>query len=571
MDRLPYAFIASCMVLLFVVLATVWFIRIVVIRAQASRRRRTYTRSLVFILKDFIRFCLQEYKTATVSLRALDMSRRDEAVRNFTVSGSPEYLSKLGFMLFQSSDRVLFEDDVLKTSATLFSLRDQIISQQEHVSRFLRYASDTYRAEEKIYDDNFYALRLLYDRLRLYTDTVSDLRIAEWMDAYFRIFDDYATQGRSRDVGVSYPMVVLRILRMSQGFRDVTFAVEAIEHALRCDAAYTHIHLIDQELAGQLRHFAHSHRLAYKLVTRIVAAVETPTRSATAIDIVQDLFRAGSHVRRGAERKAITVKATGWRGVLARISGAVLIICGVLLLIDTLLFSLPQGSFMQLFESKPDTLHVTRHSARAMKGMDLSKYYGNFVQDGVATEVDFIICKATEGSKYIDPDFGARWRVMHATCNVRGAYHVYYDTSDPVGQAQHYMEVVQRFDQGDVPMVAIEHGSLTGAANPATLQADLIRFLLYIEQASGRRPMIYTNRKFANSYLLNPVFGHYPLWLIDYSRVDKPLMPEAWKETGYTVWQRSNAYANTTQAHDLDLFNGDSATLHAFAGSHAKK
>ncbi len=116
-------------------------------------------------------------------------------MRNFTVSGSPEYLSKLGFILFQSSDSVLFEDDTVKTSSTLFSLRDQIISQQEHVNQFVRYASEVYRKEEKLYEENFYALRLLFDKLGLHTDAVSDLRTAEWIDAYFRVFGDYVNQG----------------------------------------------------------------------------------------------------------------------------------------------------------------------------------------------------------------------------------------------------------------------------------------------------------------------------------------------------------------------------------------
>lgn len=573
MYRVPAAFIVWCVLLAFVVLAVAWFIHRLLGRAQAMRRRRIYDRSLIFVLKDFVRFCYQEYKTATVSLRALDMRRREEVVRNFTVSGSPDYLSKLGFILFQSSDAFLFETDTLKTSSTLFSLRDQIISQQEHIGRFIQYASDEYRSQEKVYDDNFYSLRLLYDKLRLYTDTVSDIRTAEWMDAYFRVFDDYVTHGRSRDMSVSHPEVVLKVLRISYGYRDVAFAVEAIEHGLRCDIAYTHILTMDEALAAQLKQFAYSHRLAYKMVTLIITRMDVPPKaSAGSSDILRDLFMVSARTRSTARNThkatagvARARKIPGWRGLFARISGFVLIMCGVLLFADTLLCGLPRFSFSNLFTRSGDTLCLPKGEA-FMKGMDLSKYQGDAAKDGVAGDVDFIICKATEGSDYIDPDFSTHWNFMRRMCTVRGVYHFYYDTGDPEQQAQHFIEVVREFGVGDVPIVAIEYGSITGAASAATLQADLLRFLAYTERVSGRKPMIYTNLRFADVYLSNPAFGDYPLWLADYSGAASPMLPEAWKDKGFTLWQRRGSYTDPAPAGDLDIFNGDSAALQAFAG-----
>ncbi len=451
--------------LVLMALALTWLVRLLLGRIQELRRRRAYNRSLLFILKDFVRFCYQEYKTATFSLRALEQTKRDEVMRNFTVSGSSEYLSKLGFILFQSSDSVLFEDDTVKTSSTLFSLRDQIISQQEHVNQFVRYASEVYRKEEKVYEDNFYALRLLFDKIRLHTDAVSDLRTAEWIDAFFRVFSDYVTQGRSRDIGVSHPEVVLRLLRISRNFRDVAFAVDALEHALRCDIAYARMVAMDEALTGQLRHFAHAHRLAYKIVTRIITSMDAPAQGSVAKDILRDLFMAGSWVRPSAHRKTtVKVKASrvpGWRGLLARISGIVLIACGVLLFADTLFYTLPHITLTRYFRRDADTLYapVTK---TVVKGVDLSKYLGDFLVNERACDVDFIICKATEGSYLTDPDFAERWRYMHKACGVRGAYHFYYDNGDPVKQAEHFVKVVQRFGSGDVPIVAIEHGSVTG-------------------------------------------------------------------------------------------------------------
>ncbi len=81
----------------------------------------------------------------------------------------------------------------------------------------------------------------------------------------------------------------------------------------------------------------------------------------------------------------------------------------------------------------------------------------------------------------------------------------------------------------------------------------------------GRGPMIYTNRQFANDYLGDPAFGKYPLWLADYSGAEEPLLPEAWKDIGFTFWQRHRSYAGGASSNELDIFNGDSAALQAFA------
>ncbi len=345
----------------------------------------------------------------------------------------------------------MFEDDTVKTSSTLFSLRDQIISQQEHVNQFVRYASEVYRKEEKVYEDNFYALRLLFDKIRLHTDAVSDLRTAEWIDAFFRVFSDYVTQGRSRDIGVSHPEVVLRLLRISRNFRDVAFAVDALEHALRCDIAYARMVAMDEALTGQLRHFAHAHRLAYKIVTRIITSMDAPAQGSVAKDILRDLFMAGSWVRPSAHRKT-TVKVKSFaRTGLARPAGAYqrhsaccmrcVVVCRY-----AVLYTAAHNAY-PLLPARCRYIVCSRYK-NGREGCRPLKIPGRFLVNERACDVDFIICKATEGSYLTDPDFAERWRYMHKACGVRGAYHFYYDNGDPVKQAEHFVKVVQRFGSG---------------------------------------------------------------------------------------------------------------------------
>lgn len=196
-------------------------------------------------------------------------------------------------------------------------------------------------------------------------------------------------------------------------------------------------------------------------------------------------------------------------------------------------------------------------------GIDVSKYQGNLVDDiDSLNDLSFIICKATEGATYKDPDFTNNWKMIKEKKLKRGAYHFYHTDDDPLTQAKIFVETIGILSPTDIaPIIDIEQGSISGEVNAAKLHADLIVFLNYVQTATKRKPMIYTGLAFANSYLVNPAFANYHLWIAEYSGRSEPILPVTWKKKGYKIWQKSESYRIDSKTTDFDILNGNANTL----------
>lgn len=196
-------------------------------------------------------------------------------------------------------------------------------------------------------------------------------------------------------------------------------------------------------------------------------------------------------------------------------------------------------------------------------GIDISHYQGRFL--GKLTElpnIDFVISKATEGISYIDSDFHFNWGRIQELGLIRGAYHFYISSDSPKKQASHYASVVGDLGENDLPpIIDVEDLSLYGSIDISALQKDLFIFLEALEKRYNKKPMIYSNYAFAQKYLDNSTFSKYPLWLAEYSGGKEPVVPTAWKEHGYKIWQKTDKYKLGDQVLDFDVFVGSKREL----------
>lgn len=194
---------------------------------------------------------------------------------------------------------------------------------------------------------------------------------------------------------------------------------------------------------------------------------------------------------------------------------------------------------------------------RKYYGIDISHYQGDVIQLMASTDsLHFVIAKATEGTGYIDPDFRSNWREIKDKGLIRGAYHFYRFGDDPVKQAQHFTDQIKDIEFSDIsPIVDVEGGSLGQNISKAKMNTDLMKFLQYLETATKRKPIIYTNTSFSNEYLTNTAFSNYQLWLAEYTK-GQPRVPELWKNSGYLLWQKSQNYNDYSITTDFDLFHG---------------
>lgn len=209
--------------------------------------------------------------------------------------------------------------------------------------------------------------------------------------------------------------------------------------------------------------------------------------------------------------------------------------------------------------------HTTVH------GIDISKYQGHEVDKIIANDsVTFIICKATQGITYTDPMFSHNWEKVENRAGIfRGAYHFYVAKDDPVAQANHFVKTLTNLDHRDdlPPVLDIEEGSLTKGKETDVdqLQKDLLVFLKTVKKLTKRKPIVYTGLSFGRKYLLKKEFAEYPLWIAHYTDKSTPGVPDAWKEKGWSFWQRSGgAYELHSISTDYDVFNGSLDALEAF-------
>lgn len=200
-------------------------------------------------------------------------------------------------------------------------------------------------------------------------------------------------------------------------------------------------------------------------------------------------------------------------------------------------------------------------AADGVRGIDVSHYQGEIDWPAVkAAGIAFAYAKATEGVKEVDSKFHRNWKEMKAAGVLRGAYVFYRFGDDVAKQAKMFAETV-KLESGDLPpMIDVE--TANGDVDPASgLAKELKAFIAAVEKELGARSVLYTSNAFWDKHMTGD-FDHHPLWVAEY-QVKAPRLPNGWSE--WTIWQHSQKgeIDGITGTVDLNLLNGDAASLDA--------
>lgn len=202
---------------------------------------------------------------------------------------------------------------------------------------------------------------------------------------------------------------------------------------------------------------------------------------------------------------------------------------------------------------------------KTIYGVDLSQWNGDEVAEiGPEDSLTFIICKATEGIGYKDPDFKTNMNTIRSKNAVSGCYHFYHSNEDPVKQAQFFWNTVSQAEVPQIaPVVDIEQGSLPSknAGTAAQIQSNLKLFIEELKKLSGREPILYTGEAFGAQYLNDAYFANYRLWLAEYTGARQPIIPPTWKEKGCFIWQKKDNYTINSTQTDFDVYVGKLSDL----------
>lgn len=203
------------------------------------------------------------------------------------------------------------------------------------------------------------------------------------------------------------------------------------------------------------------------------------------------------------------------------------------------------------------TVKGSNHPSHAeVQGIDVSHFQGKVNWDQIKQSgMAYSYIKATGGNTYVDPEFEDNWHGSRQAGIYRGAYHFFYAADDPTTQARHFLKTVGEIREQDLPpVVDVE---ITDHTDSQQIRLRLIEWLIHVEKASGRKPVIYTDLAFLSEHLNTPALAEYPLWIADYA--DKlGELPSHWKESGWKIWQYGQKPLQGIQGKvDGNHFNGN--------------
>lgn len=193
-------------------------------------------------------------------------------------------------------------------------------------------------------------------------------------------------------------------------------------------------------------------------------------------------------------------------------------------------------------------------------GIDVSKFQKEINWQAVKQmrvqkiRISFAFIKATEGITRQDPSFKDNWEKAGKAGIIRGAYHFFYATRNPIRQAINFNNVVT-LQSGDLPPVLdIE---TTNNLPASVIRSTAKIWLEEMERVYKVKPIIYTNIHFYETYL-GDEFDGYPLWIAHYYQKERPRSVRNWKFWQHSDIGRVNGIRTTV---DFNVFKGDSTDL----------
>lgn len=146
-----------------------------------------------------------------------------------------------------------------------------------------------------------------------------------------------------------------------------------------------------------------------------------------------------------------------------------------------------------------------------MVGIDISHW--NKTININNPDIDFVICKATEGATYRDKCFDDFLKKAIDCGKLIGAYHYMSTTSSPASQADNFIDYAR--DYIGQAILVLDYEGRSGDKLGGS--AGALEFLNCVHKQTGVKPLIYINKHYLRKYDWSEVArGDYGLWLADY-------------------------------------------------------
>lgn len=188
-------------------------------------------------------------------------------------------------------------------------------------------------------------------------------------------------------------------------------------------------------------------------------------------------------------------------------------------------------------------------------------------QAGIATgalDCDAVICKATEGTGYVNPYCDEHYQSAKAAGKLLGVYH-YASGGNPEAEAEFFINNVQGYLHEAILVLDWESGDNAAWGDSSWVA----RFCAHVVALTGINPMIYVQRSAANQCV---GLGDYGIWLAEYPDYAARgwgdyVEPNYSGDYAMHQFTSSGAISGWSGPLDLSLFFGDANAWLAYAGA----
>lgn len=189
-----------------------------------------------------------------------------------------------------------------------------------------------------------------------------------------------------------------------------------------------------------------------------------------------------------------------------------------------------------------------------VQGIDISHHQGDIDWEAVSNDGwDFVIMKSTEGGDWEDSKFVKYYAEAEKSGMIVGVYHYYSFCTDPISQAEHFIEVAGDLSGKLPPAVDLEFdNNCNKAISVAKFQEGFKSFVSEIREEYGVYPIVYCNEEFYKKYLNSPAFSECLFWVRNV--VSQPNL----NGLGWTFWQYTakGTVSGIKGPVDLNAFSG---------------
>ena len=203
-----------------------------------------------------------------------------------------------------------------------------------------------------------------------------------------------------------------------------------------------------------------------------------------------------------------------------------------------------------------------------LKGIDISKYQNDI--DLSKVDVDFVICKATEGVGYTDKYCDKLYQQAKSLGKKLGVYHFARPDlgNSAIDEADYFLKETTGYHKEAILVLDWESGDLT---NVSWAKSWLDR----VKEKTGVKPVIYMSASVISSADWSSVVNaDYGLWVANYGSNDGTPQESVFDRyplkywTFYALWQYTSKgrLAGYNGNLDLNYFSGDKTAWDKYAG-----